>query len=123
MKNDSASDISKEDYFKNLNKILEQACEYSQEIFFLDLAPVVESKTTPTVWDKDEHFTNTRITEFNQQLAEFCQQNDIPLIRAYEKIVQTDLDPADGVHPLPAGHEKIFEIVKAFLLAQDILKK
>ncbi len=115
--------FSMEEYEKNLNNLLNLAQKLSSKIIFIGLTPVDETKTNPIPWNRDKTYKNEYIRKFNEVLRSFCNENNICFIEIFEKFIKKDyrnmLD--DGLHPNSEGHEKMFDIIKDFLIQNKII--
>ena len=103
----------------NINKLVQKAKKYSNQVFFLGLTQVDESRTNPRAWDKNTSYFNTKVKEYNNIIKQACKENNVHFIPVYDKISVKDL--VDGVHPNNKGHEKIYEIVKQALSENKII--
>ena len=56
---------------------------------------------------------------YNNIIKKVCEKEKVLFIDILDKIV--DKDFYDGLHPNSAGHQKIFEIVKVFLIENKII--
>ena len=98
----------------NLVELLNQAKEFTQNIIFVGLTKVDETKTIPIPWNKRKYYTNENITQYNSTIKSFCEQNKILFVNIFDLLdVKNDLE--DGLHPNARGHQKIFKKVKDFL--------
>ena len=112
-----------EQYKDNLEKLLNLAQKFSLKIIFMGLWPVDETKTTPIPWNADKSYKNEYIQKFNEILRVFCKENKVPFIEIFDKLMNIDYKNLleDGLHPDSEGHQKIFEIVKDFLIKNKII--
>jgi len=101
---------------KNLNKIIKIARKFTEEIVFVGATAVDQSRTTPSSWDVNQFRTNDEIKKYNQVIAQVCQQEKLDLIDVFEQTKEIIKKSEDGLHPDAAGHQIIFEIVKAALV-------
>ncbi len=112
--------VELENFKQNLITLLEQAKKYSKKIIFLGLTPIDETKTDPIPWSSMKSYKNEYVESYNNALKDFCHKNTVEFIDLLEKLnPETDLE--DGLHPNSKGHQKIYEIVKKFLLDQKII--
>ena len=67
---------------------------------------------------------------FFQKIADFffrspalCEENKIYFVEVFEKFKEINYQKLldDGLHPNSEGHQKIFEIVKDFLIENKII--
>ena len=117
------SDITPEMFENNVQELIKKAKKYSKKIVFLGLTPVDESKTNPLPWNKNAFYKNNKIQKYDNITKEVCKRNSVWFIgisssfarKGYKSILD------DGLHPNSKGHEKIFEIVKDFLIKNKII--
>lgn len=116
---------SREDFAKNIEKIIELARKYSSGIIFLGLAPVDDKKLDPIPWhyDNKNSYKNIYVEDFNIVLKDVCNKKGVYFIDLFEKLNAMGKDKIleDGLHPNSKGHEIIFEEVKGFLLKNKII--
>jgi len=111
------------DKFKdNIQKLIKLAQKFSSKIIFVGLTPVDEAKTTPIPWNTDKSYKNEYIEQYNQTIKETCREEKIYFIEIFEKLKGTDYQKLleDGLHPNSDGHQRIFEIVKEFLIKKHL---
>lgn len=108
---------------KNLEKIIKIAQKYSSKIIFTGLTPADEIKTNPVSWDNNVFYKNESQKRYNEIIKSVCAKNKIGFIEILEEFKKLDYKNLleDGLHPNSKGHEKIFEIVKRFLVKNKII--
>lgn len=99
---------------KNLQELIKQAKELTNEIVFLGLPPIDQSKTQPLAWASNIYHDEENTKIYNEKVKEVAKKNDLPFIDLYNYLNVDDIE--DGVHPSPNGHKKIFVKVKEFLI-------
>ena len=113
------------DKFKdNIQKLIKLTKRFSSKIVFVGLTPVDETKTIPILWDTNKSYRNDYIEKYNEVIKKVCEENkDIFFIEIFEKLKRTDYQKLleDGLHPNSRGHEKIFELVKHFLIENNLI--
>lgn len=120
----NVSRVSLEKFQSNLYKLINLARKFSSKIIFCGLLPVDEIKTTPISWNGDISYKNAYIQEYNEVLKSVCGESGIYFIDILDKIMK---EPdyknllEDGAHPNSMGHQKIFKMVKNFLLENEII--
>lgn len=119
-----SSKLNPKEFQNNLIKIIKIARKYSQNIIFVGINPVDETKVDPIPWLPKHSYKNKYIREFNDILKSVCNRNKLHFIDIFDKFIKTDYNNLleDGVHPNSKGHEKIFNIVKDFLVKNKIIK-
>lgn len=115
--------ISQEKSKENIQKLIKLAEKYAAKILFVGLLPADESKTVPIPWALDKSYKNEHIVQYDKIIKSVCQENSIPFIDIFDKFINSDYKNLleDGQHPNSAGHQKIFEIVKEFLIENKII--
>ena len=102
----------------NVQKLIKLAQKFSSKIIFVGLTPVDEAKITPISWDINKPYKNNYIEKYNEIIKKVCKENKIPFIDVFKKLrpINYQILLEDGLHPNSEGHEKIFEIIKDFLI-------
>jgi len=100
--------VSKEDFKKNILKIISIARTYSNKIFFTGFTSIDESKTKP--WNESEYWEEEDLKDYQVILEDICNKENIWYINLHGLLLKEDLH--DGIHPNAEGHRKIFERVK-----------
>ena len=116
--------ISFEKFKKNINKLTSTSLKFSSKVIFIGLNPIDDSKTNPIPWDKNMFYTNERIEKYNNIIKSVCEENSIYFIDMFDEFNKTDYKELleDGLHPNLEGHQKMFEIVRDFLVEERIVK-
>jgi lysophospholipase L1-like esterase len=112
------------DKFKdNIQKLISLAQKFSSKIIFVGLTPVDETKTAPIPWNADVSYKNEYIQKYNETIKTICEENKIYFIEIFEKLKELNYQELleDGLHPNSEGHKKIFEIVKDFLIKNNLV--
>jgi len=107
----------------NLQELIKLAQKFSLKIIFVGLTPVDEEKTTPIPWNSDKFYKNEYIEKYNQVIKKVCEENKIYFIEIFKKFEATGYQELleDGLHPNSKGHKRIFEIVKDFLIKNNLI--
>ncbi len=103
--------VSLDEFQQNLAKLLTIAKKFTDNVVFVGLTSVDESKTTPIPWNTDKSYTNENIKRLDNTIEKFCEDNKLKFI-SMENVVGND-DLIDGLHPNTRGHIKIFERMKS----------
>lgn len=113
------------DFAINIKQLLVIAKKYSVKIVFVGPTFIDETKTIPTKWDFNIEYRNKDIEKYNKTIKLACNEKKIYFINMYEKFNKLDYKKLleDGLHPNSAGHKKIFEIVRDYLLKKEIVEK
>jgi lysophospholipase L1-like esterase len=115
--------VSQEKFRCNLREIIKISKKISKKIFFLGITPVDEAKTQPVVWDKRVTYKNENIKKYDEIIKEVCNTERVAFIEIFDKFYKIGYKRLlqDGLHPNSEGHEKIFEIVKDFLIKNSLI--
>ena len=100
--------------------MIKLAKKFSSKIIFIEQTPVDEEKTVPLLWDSNKVYKNEFIEEYNKVIKDICLQNKVYFVEVYKEFKNSNyknlLDEDDGIHLNEKGHQKVFEIVKDFLI-------
>lgn len=94
----------------NVISLINSAKKYTDNILFIGLTKVDESKVTPLTWDKEKSYLNTKIINFDKELKNICLENNVDYLYIYDLLELEEL--FDGLHPNNVGHQKICDKVK-----------
>jgi len=106
---------------KNIHKLINISKSLTEEVLFIGLTPVNE-----TICENYEgtQFSNNRINDFNNIIQEVCNQKDIPFFNMFEEFSKLNylelLD--DGLHPNSKGYDKMYGLIKEFLIKEKIIE-
>ncbi|MBW2999358.1 hypothetical protein KY339_01690 [Candidatus Woesearchaeota archaeon] len=113
-------EVKQEIFKKNIKQLIEIAKKYTPEVIFIGLTSVDENRTNPY---ETTFFLNDRVKQYNDMIMECCNDNNILFIDIFDEWQKLDyaelLD--DGLHPNAKGYEKIYGIVKDFLIGHKII--
>jgi len=114
--------VKEEEFRDNVKKIISLIKKYPAKIIGLGIPPVNEKLTLP--FEGEYFFTNERVKLFNDILKESCEHNDVLFLDIFENLIKGDYSKLlkDGLHPNSEGHEKIYQIVKEFLIKNKPIK-
>ena len=108
---------------KNIKKIIKISKKFADNVLFISPSYIDESKTNPLNWAKDNFCKNEIIEKYVLAIQEVCKKKDIYFLNLFEEFQKLNYKKLlyDGLHPNIEGHKKIWKIVKAFLLKNNIL--
>lgn len=105
---------------KNIQKLIDKAKLYTKEVIFIGLTPVDENFTSNY---EGTAFINKRIKQYNDLIKMLCQKNNVPffdMFKEFSKLgYQKMLD--NGLHPNTEGYQKMYELIKSFLIQEKII--
>jgi len=100
-----------EQFTENIQTLIAQAKEFTDNITFLGLTAIDDSKTQPYQRSPEKSRNSEQVQRYDQQLQTICQQENIPFLSLQKIIEKSDLDD-DGLHPNAQGHQKIAQQVR-----------
>lgn len=108
---------------KNIQKLIDIAKKFVNNIVFVGLTPVDEPKTTPISYNKDAYYKNIQIKQYDQIIKSICKENRIHFIDVYNEWTEGDYRRllADGLHPNSKGHQKMYSAIIAFLTKNALI--
>jgi len=95
--------IDLKNYVKNLKIISESIKKYTNDIIFIGIPNMNDSITKN--WSYRYHFCNKNIETYNNELENFCKENNFTYIDIFGLLDESNL--SDGAHPNSIGYEKI----------------
>ena len=96
--------VSLETFRNNIITLINSAKKYTDNILFIGLTKVDESKVIPLHWDKEKGYLNTKIINFDKELKNICLENNVDYLYIYELLEIEEL--FDGLHPNNVGYQK-----------------
>ncbi len=117
--------VTPQKFKTNLKKLTNIAKKLkSSEIVFVGLTPVDDPKLDPIPWATHLSVKNSDVEHYNDVIKSFCDENKIHFVDVFSQLISLNYRKLleDGIHPNSAGHEKIFEIVKDYLIKNKIIR-
>lgn len=111
--------VSLEKFENNLLELIKQAKKITEEIIFIGLTKVNETKLRPVPWDINRYFDEENVALYNAKIKEICEKNGLLFIEMLDLLTDDDLE--EGLHPNSKGHEKMFLRIKDFLIENKIV--
>lgn len=108
-----------EKFESNLMELVKQAKKFTEEIIFVGLTNIDETKLMPIPWDSTKYYDEENVTIYNTKVEEVCEKNNLLFVPMLDLLSNEDLE--DGLHPNSKGHEKMFQRIKDFLIANKII--
>jgi lysophospholipase L1-like esterase len=107
-------------FSKNIQTLINKAKTYTKEVAFIGLIPVDEKLAMNY---ENTVLTNERISLYNNKIEEICKINDVPFFNIYPEFLKLSYEKLlfDGLHPNSAGYEKMYELIKTFLIQKQII--
>lgn len=108
-------------YEENVCKMVEIAKTHTKDVVIIGLPPVDESLMP----FEDTYFSNKTIRLFNSILEKIAKNEDLLFCDVYSEFIgQEDYQKllVDGVHPNDEGYNIMYEIIKKFLIKNNIME-
>lgn len=120
---DKANRIPKDEFEKNINKLIDLSKKWAHRIVFVGLTPVEEAKAIPLPWDESLAYKNDVIRAYNAILKSVAKKRNVFFIEIFDEMMKVDYKELleDGIHPSPAGHLFIYEAVRDFFTKHKLL--
>lgn len=106
------------EFHQNINQLYTQAKQVTDNIIFLNISNIDEHAEVKERVDAAAYHMKY-IDVYNDDIKDFCLQNNISLIDVSNILVPDDL--SDGLHPNVQWHEKIYLRVRDFLLDSKLV--
>jgi len=109
---------------KNIEQLIKFSKKMSSKTVFVGLTPVDEKKTIPIPWSTDKSYKNEYIKKYDNIIKSICQENNIHFIDMFSEFNKLNYKKLleDGLHPNSEGHQKMFKIVRDFLVEYKIVR-
>ncbi len=105
------NEVSKSDYRKNIEKIIEEGRKVVDQVIAVGLTPVDDSVVGSE--SKREYYLNQEVRKFNSIFQEVCEEKNVKFIPVFDVVSENWNDKLfDGLHPDTEGHREIYELVK-----------
>jgi len=94
------------DQFKsNINELINKAKKFTDNIIFIGLTNIDEERLSPTPWNINKSYSNSKVNLFDNTIEERCLKNNIKYIKVNGLLDKLELK--DGLHPTSSGHKKL----------------
>lgn len=115
--------VTNKEFSDNVIKLMDLARKYTKNLFFLQVLPVSELKTTPIPWNPKIFYENKELNAVNDIIFKLCSYEQVPLIRIRNEFEKKDYHKLlyDGLHPNSEGHELIYLTVRNTLIKQKLI--
>lgn len=113
--NDSQDDNDKDrvtlDEFRTeVATLIKKAKKYTNNILFLGLTNVDETRVAPIPWHLEKCYYNHKIKAFDAIIEEESNKHQIQYLHLFDVLTIEDL--SDGLHPNEVGHQKLCNVIK-----------
>ena len=103
---------------KNILKLIKIAKKYTDKIVFIGITPVDETLTKPY---EGLFYTNEQIKKYNRLISSCCKDNQVLFIDLFSELENQKEIFDDGIHLNAKGYEKMYEIIKKFLIDNKLI--
>ena len=117
------TEVDLDKFTENMKTLIRNAKKYSKNIVVLGLTPA-DQRVDPMPWPPNgRSFRNDNIIEFNQALDNISREEKVDFIEIFRQFTSNDYSSllSDGVHLNDKGHEKVYEMVRDYLLENKII--
>ena len=101
--------ISLKEFESNIKELKNLAKKFTNNILFLGMTKVDETKVVPIPWKKSVSFFNEKIIKYDSLLEQICNEEKVSYIKLYDLLSLDELP--DGLHPNNIGHKKIYDVI------------
>lgn len=114
--------VSPHEFKENYKRLIHLAKKYSDTIIVVGSKPV-DARVDPIPWLPDHSYKNEDVEKYNEIMEEVAKENGTYFIEMYKRFINKDYSNllADGVHMNSEGHKQFFEVVKDFLIANELI--
>jgi len=123
LKKENEHHVPTERFKKNIQKLVDIARKYSNNIVFIGITPVDEKKVAPKPWNLNKFCRNEYIEDYNKTIKDICEANKVLFLDILSpfKLLNFKKLLLDGLHPNTDGYKQMSEIILSFLKEKDII--
>ncbi len=96
--------VSIKEFTENIAWLIQEARKYTDDVMFIGLNRVDETKVKPLSFDARKSYDNTKISAYDKKLKNLCLNNGVFYLSMFDLLDDADL--LDGIHPNSQGHKK-----------------
>ena len=110
--------VSRAEYRRNVEEIIEEARKEADQVIAVGLVPVDESRVGPGA--KDEYYLNEEVKAYENVFGEACREKGVKFIPLFNRLSGGEWSQKlfDGLHPNTEGHRAIYKAVKGPLMEE-----
>lgn len=101
--------VREDDFRDNVNILIDYAESHTDNVIYIGLTPVDETRTNPVWWNKTQNWRNEIIERYDQIIREVCSEQGVRYLHMFDRI--DPLTNEDGLHPSAEGHRIMTEII------------
>ncbi len=118
--NNNQASVDINEFKINIETLIKKAKNHTKEIIFISSIPVDEELCLN--WESRK-YNNERAQNYNNIIEELCNKNNILFFNIFHKFSELNYRDLleDGLHPNPEGYEKMYELIKDFLISNKII--
>ena len=118
------SQVSLEEYRKNLESILEKASGSCNSVHLVGQTPIDQREVDPVPWKETHSYRTGRYIRYRDVLNELRESREIGFSNLRARIDEETWRRnhlEDGIHPNREGHRKIYDLLKKDLKSRGII--
>ena len=96
--------VSIKEFTDNIAWLIQEARKYTDDVMFIGLSRVDETKVKPLRFDTSKSYDNAKISAYDKKLKNLCLNNGVFYLSMFDLLDDADL--LDGIHPNSQGHKK-----------------
>lgn len=106
-------------FYQNMNLLVNESKKYTSKIVLVGLTNIDETKVQPIPWLKTKSYSNDHIFQYDKTLQRIAKEHNIYFLTLFNTLSTEEM--ADGLHPTSNGHQKLYKLIKRFLLENKII--
>lgn len=99
--------VAAEQFKSNITELIRKARSFTDKILFVGFTNIDESKVSPIPWDPYKSYSNNKVKDFDNILENTCKEEQADYLKLFGLLELNEM--IDGLHPNPAGYEKMFK--------------
>ncbi|MFH1409392.1 MAG: GDSL-type esterase/lipase family protein [Nanoarchaeota archaeon] len=110
----------KEQFEKNIIKIISIAKKHSKHVVVVGLTPCDEKKTVPF---ETTYITNAQVNTYDQLLKDAAENEHVLFLDILSPLLKKKYPSLlyDGIHPNQKGYQEMYRIIKDFLVEEKLI--
>ncbi|MFA5993005.1 MAG: GDSL-type esterase/lipase family protein [Candidatus Pacearchaeota archaeon] len=109
------------EFKSSLIELIKISTKFTNNLLILGTKNVDETKTQPVPWDTSVYYSNKNLIEYDKEIEKICTKERVNFLKLSGLLKKEDFE--DGIHPNSKGHEKIFRVVKDYLVKKRLVVK
>lgn len=101
--------VPESDFMFNVRSLIRHAKRYADNVLYVGLTRVDESRTNPWAGDRSKSWRNEIIGRYDRIIEKICAEEGVDYLRVFD--LTDPLSNYDGLHPAADGHRQLAEAV------------